>query len=167
MKQQSGRIKRGTYDEIIKKTCKKFNFLHNAINKNTIVHRASASGQNLTVMKFGPLSPLHTIEPLVVSILLEQSAMRQPMRVCEEISLVNLMIQDTQIQLDLIEFRRKTNTLSQLGDTVGWDYWPAFMKRYDDIFSSKKSVRYDRKEEEWCTRPNFEKIDKASRSRLW
>ena len=89
------------------------------MNKDTIVHHASTSARNLAVMKFGPLSPLRKIEPLIVGILLEQAAMRQPMQVCEGIALVNSMIQGTQIQCDLIEFRRKTNTLSQLGGTVG------------------------------------------------
>ena len=77
--------------------------------------------------------------------------MRQLIQVCEGIAFVNLMIQATQIQCDLIKLRRKTNTLSQLGGTVGQDYWCAFTKRYDDILSSKKLVRYDRKEEELCT----------------
>ena len=84
--------------------------------------------------------------------------MRQPLQIREGISLVNSMIEGTDIQKKSIEYKTKRNMLSTLGGMVGWEYWRGFYKRYEYILSSKNPVTYDRKEEEWCTKANFKQM---------
>ena len=109
------------------------------------MHCASKSDQKLAVICSGPLSPLHSIEPLVVGIILERATMRQLIRVSEGIALVNLMIEGTKLEEDFVKWKRATNPSLSIDEKVGRNYWQSFTKQYEAILLSKKSVTYDRK----------------------
>mmetsp|Transcript_28022 Transcript_28022/g.34110 ORF Transcript_28022/g.34110 Transcript_28022/m.34110 type:complete len:130 (+) Transcript_28022:130-519(+) len=125
---------RGLQQHHQKKT-QKFGLPMDAIKNDKIVHRVNKSGKNQTVMKLGPLSLLHSIKSLVVDIILERAAMRQPMRVRKGIAIVNSMLKGTKIKQDLMEYRKNKKLFSSLGGNVGQEYWRAFINRYNEILS--------------------------------
>ena len=103
--------------------------------------------------KTGPISPLRACEMEFVQVLIQMAKMRQSLSPSQGICLINSMIDGTQTQQDLIEFKDK-NSHGGNG-TVGIGYWKGFKKRNEHLIVSKRGGKYELDRDKWTTYSNF------------
>ena len=93
------------------------------------------------------------IEPIVVEIILQMARLRQCLCPSKGLQLVNSLIKGTDIQKELIEWKKK-NTLNTNG-TLGTGYWRNFLKRNKAKIVSKRGQKYELNRQNWTTYSNF------------
>ena len=127
------------------------------ISAHTIRQRQKRGGVVLAGQKGrqsgGLISPLISIEPQIVEILIQMAQIRQCLTPAEAIQLINSLIVGTQVQEDLIKFKQKFS--NNVDGTVGVGYWRAFKKRNKHLIRSKKGKRYELNRANWSTYANF------------
>ena len=86
------------------------------------------------------------------------SKMKHSLKTSESIQLINSLIDATEYQTQLIEWKTKHNTYHRedkdLGK-IGRSYWKGFLKRNKHKIRSKKGKRYDLDRSNWTTYLNF------------
>ena len=105
----------------------------------------------------GHTTPLLDIEPVVVSTIKQMCQIRQCLTPPQGIELVNSMIDGTEVQKNLVRFKKKNShapTDASLG-TVGRGYWNGFMRRNGDQIVSRRGQKYELDRASWTTYRNF------------
>ena len=133
------RVKAGTLNEIIQ-SVKHARGINNKISCAAI--RRCCDRQRLVShhVAGGRVSPMVRIEPIVVEIILQMARLRQCLCPSKGLQLVNSLIKGTEIQKELIDWKKK-NTLNTNG-TLGTGYWPNFLKRNKAKIVSKRGQKY-------------------------
>ena len=101
----------------------------------------------------GRISPLESIEPTVISIVIQMARIRQSLSPSEGLRLINSLIKDTKIEDDLVYWKKKFS--NNTSPTVGLGCWSRFMKRHKDKIVSKRGQRYELNRQKWTTYSNF------------
>ena len=101
----------------------------------------------------GPVSPLRACELEFVQVMTQMAKMRQSLSPSQAINLINSMIDGTQTQLDLIEF--KNNSSHGGNGTIGIGYWKGFKHRNEHLIVSKRGGKYELDRDKWTTYANF------------
>ncbi len=82
-----------------------------------------------------------SIEPIVVEIILQMAGIQPCLCPSKGLQLVNSLIKDTEIQKELIEWKKR-NTLNDNG-TLGLGYWRFFFRRNRAKIVSKRDQKYE------------------------
>jgi hypothetical protein len=93
------------------------------------------------------------IKAHLLGIILRRAALRQPVSCAEGLELANSLIEGTEHQLCLIEWKKKHLKMGEIDVTFGFlgaCYWQNVCRRNHDIISAKKAVRFDSKRDDWC-----------------
>ena len=104
----------------------------------------------------GPDSPLLALEPTIVKTIIQISRIRQCITPSTGLKLVNSIIEGTQVQNDLIQFKSKLCGNSD--GKVGRNYWRLFMKRNRHKIVSKRGQKYELDRAAWSTYRNFDQM---------
>jgi len=75
-------------------------------------------------------------------------------------NIINSMIVSSNLQEELIAWKKKHGIKGDNEGKLGAHYWVNFKKRHPEI-NSKRAVRFDSKRDDWCTIENFEKMYKG------
>jgi len=115
----------------------------------------------------GNISPLLGIEAHFIDIILQLSAVCQPLSASSALSVINSLVDNCNMQKEIIEWKKKClpddvvvneaeegskKRLAHLG--IGKAYWKNFKKRHPEL-KTKWAVRFDSKREGWCNYENF------------
>ena len=106
----------------------------------------------------GRQSPLHRIEDNVISLIITMSKLKRSLKSSEGLKLINDLINNTQIQQDLINWKRSRRISNKNGEytgTVGNRYWRRFLKRNRHRIRSKSGKKYAIDRADWTTYLNF------------
>jgi hypothetical protein len=101
---------------------------------------------------------MHEVEAHLLKVILLRGAMRQPFSCGEGLELANSIIEHTVTQLQIIQWKQLYLVKSfreESAATLGQKYWQNFCKRHSREIESNKAVRYDSKQDDWCTLPIF------------
>ena len=104
----------------------------------------------------GLYSPLCSIKPQLVKILIQMAKIWQCLTPTEAIQLINSLIDGTQVQKDLVEFKKKYSHGKD--GTVGYGYWRHFKKRNKHLIRSKRDAKYELNCANWSTYANFKQM---------
>jgi hypothetical protein len=147
------RLEKGALTQIILDCTSRHGLSRDSINIESVRQRLKRNTQTSTQ---GPKSPLHDIEPYVVSLIIQLANMRVPITTAQGLQLCNSIIKGTKYEKDALEF--KENYLRSATTSLGRGYWRGFLKRNKHLISSKKAVKFDTKRAEWCTYLNVEEM---------
>ena len=162
------KVKYGTYNQLVETARATYNLPEDVPLKKRCLQRVHRKSRNVCVAHRGKASPMIQVETHLVDIILQYARMRQPITPKVGIALANSMIKGTNIESEMLEWRKKSLPKHAVGkndpnyevpvegDEVlckGW--WRNFLKRNPSI-SSKKAVRFDSLREDWCSVKNFE-----------
>ena len=166
-KENNGRAERGQLTKVIALGKIKYGLPDDVkISHFTVQTRAKRLQTNPLVPQ-GTVSPMIAIEPYIVDLIIQLSRMRSPVNVTTGLQLANSLIAGTSIESELQEWKIRHNIHSRRANKVsgndpaapqqqlGQGYWRGFMKRNGHIVKSKKSVKFDYKQADWCTYANF------------
>jgi hypothetical protein len=98
------------------------------------------------------------IEAHLLACIMRRAALHQQVSCGEGLELANSIIEETQAQLALMEWRNhhfKNGPNGDMFGTLGQRYWQNFCRWNADVITSKKAVRLDSKRDEWCRLENF------------
>ena len=142
-KGKSRRVRNGLLEEIIQRHKKKRNLTDVNIPLRTICQRVVRN--NLIVDNHhcgGHLSPLVSIDDIVVGILIQMSRIRECLTPSVAIELVNSLIEGQPIQKHLIEWKKKS--LNDEEGKVGRSYWRSFLNKlcHPDMCNSLSAKIY-------------------------
>jgi hypothetical protein len=165
---KTGRVRRGTFEKVIEKVCVKYSIKRNEIQMETVLSR-NRVGRKLKVKHRATESPMAGIEGHLLAAILCRAALRQPVSCAEGLEVANSLIEGTTIRLDLMAWKKANLKNGPDDDSFGsivfigtW-YWQNFCRRYRNLISAKKAVRFDSKRDDWYRLDNFEDLYE----RLW
>ena len=145
------RVRKGTLEKIIKKVSKKME-IKDMILPATIRQRYYRK-QIVSYHVGGHISPLNSIEPTIIEIILQMARIRQSITPSKGLMLVNSLIKGMPIQKELVKWKRKFSN-DTLG-TVGKGYWDRFIIRNKHKLVSKRGQKYELNRQKWTTYCNF------------
>ena len=152
-------MRKGTFDAIVNKVKEDRNLpLSFSVSRDTIKRRVAR--KNIIIMNAngsGQVSPLLDVEPLFVSVLTQMSRIGDPLTPSRAIALINDLIDGTEYQTRLIEFKVKHSGQidgEKLG-TVGYKYWANFKARNADKIVTRKGQKFELDRSQWTTYMNF------------
>jgi hypothetical protein len=153
------RVPKGAYEKAVAKVCEKYNVKRSEISIETAISRTKV-GRKLKVNHRGTYSTMIGIEAHLLAAILRRAALRQPVYCGEGLELANSMIEGTQSQLALMEWKKnlKNGPNDNSFGTLGQRYWQKICRRNADVIASKKAVRFDSKRDDWCRLENFADI---------
>jgi hypothetical protein len=154
-KRSGSRIEKGALTEIIMKMKQDYQLPDDIIILESTVHqwlkRNTKSGH------CGLTSPMIEIEPYLVSIIIQLANMQVPITSSPGLALCNSIIQGTRIQKVIKDYKKKY--CQNFTDVLGPLYWRGFLKQNKELIRSKKPVRFETKQAEWCTYINMQMYD--------
>lgn len=145
------RVRKGTLELIIKKVSKKME-IKDTILPATIRQRYYRK-HIVSHHVGGHISPLNSIEPTIIEIILQMARIRQSITPSKGLMLVNSLIKGMPIQKELIKWKKKFSN-DTLG-TVGKGYWDRFIIRNKHKLVSKRGQKYELNRQKWTTYCNF------------
>jgi hypothetical protein len=163
LKAKKDRVSKGTFQSIHDAVKSKrnlpstFHFSYNACQKRI-------SKQLLNWSSSGNKSPLHEIEPHIVTLILALADTGNPITVGHALPLINSLINGTQYQLNVIEWKKKHRldynkegeklSNDELGQ-VGVGYWRQFLKRHKNLLHTNKGRLFELNRTKWTKYSNF------------
>jgi hypothetical protein len=132
--------------------CEKYNVKRSEISIETVLSRTKV-GRKLKVNHRGPYSPMIGIGAHLLAVILRRAARRQPVSCGEGLELANSMIEGTEAQVALMEWKNsnlKNGTNDDSFGRLGPRYWQSFCQQNADVITSKKAVIFDSKIDDWC-----------------
>jgi hypothetical protein len=100
-------VPRGAFERVTKKVCAKYNLDRSEIQIETVFSRKKV-GRKLKVRHLGTTSPMSGIEGHLLAAILCRAALRQPVYCAEGMELANSMIEGTETQVGLINWKKGT-----------------------------------------------------------
>jgi hypothetical protein len=150
------KLKRGRLDEIITEVKKRNNLSEDVVINKTLIR--SRIKKNIFVRNghSGPSSPLASIEPHIVEMLIVLSKMRESLTPGNCINLINSLLVGTETQKALIAWKKQYSH-GESG-TIGYGYWLGLKKRHADKICSKRGQKYELDRDKWTTYANFHQM---------
>ena len=158
------RIKKGDFDAIICEAKSRFGMDKCDISIKTVQSRFRR--KKLIVPHRGTESPMATVEPALLQIVIQKGKMNQPLTVQEGLQLANSMIKPaSETERNVIEYLKARNQYSidgtstkSPGNLLGSGYWAGFRRWYGHLLVSKKGVQFGHNRSEWCKDDNFKRM---------
>lgn len=117
-----------TLHNVIAQVTKKRDLPENCVSVHGIRKRITRGREYIPyTCKAGLSSPLLAIEPAIVAIILQMARVRESLSNSQAVELVNSIVQGTEYQQKLVDFKSMYCSTSQ--PTVGVGYWRGFMRR--------------------------------------
>ena len=98
----SGRLEEGLLDKIIADVSKKRNLAERFVVTKDSIRKRIKRG-SLTTYSRGPVSPLESLETVIVTLLIQMARIRQCLTPACDISLINSLISESELSKDLVE----------------------------------------------------------------
>lgn len=153
-KKKGTKCKQNTIKNIIKDVSKKRNVPSDCVTPDAIRRRVSRKSEFIEVHHSrGLSSPLLPIEPTILELILWMAKIRESLSTSQAIQLVNDVIQDTNHQHKLIQWKEKYCRTAE--PTVGEGYWRGFMRRNEEKLVNTVGKKYDLARDKWSTYGNF------------
>ena len=160
------RVTKGTYHLIHSKVVKDrnlpktFNFPYDSCKKRIKRRLIDSINPDYNNRK----SPLHKIEPHIITLLIALSDSGNPLTVGNALPLINSLIHGTPYQQKLILWKKQhklnyDNKGKEMDDnelgTVGVSYWRLFLKRHKNILTTNKGRLFELNRTNWTHYRNF------------
>jgi len=158
------RVPKSTYRKIIEETEKKIELEEGSISRSALL-TWSKKNRKVVAAGRGNISPLIGIEAHFVDIILQLSAMCQPLSASSALSVINSLVDNCNMQKEIIHWKKKclpddvVDNEAEKGSEkklahLRKAYWKNFKKRHPEL-KTKWAVRFDSKREDWCNYENF------------
>jgi hypothetical protein len=147
-----------SYEKAVAKVCKKYNPERSDISMEMALSRTKV-GRKLKVNHMGTYSPMIGIEAHLLAAILRRAALHKPVSCGEGLELATSMLEGMEAQVALMEFKKnplKNGPNNDTFGTLGQRYWQNFCRRKAHVITSKKSVRFESKRDDWCRLENFD-----------
>ena len=130
-------VERGCLKKIIKTQKQKFGLGDDVkIDPEAIQSRYYRG--NLSVMSYGPQSPMSRVEPKLVELIIRMSRIRRCLTGSQCFHLVNDLIAGTDIEKEVITFKEKMLKKKSEIASLGMNYWRGFKKRWGHMLTCKR-----------------------------
>jgi len=142
------RVPKGSYNKIIEET-KKIELEEGSISRSALITWLKKNRKVIAAGR-GNISPLIGIEAHFVDIILQLSAMCQPLSASSALSVINSLVENCNMQKEIIEWKKKClpdgivvneaeegseKSLARLGKA----YWKKFQKQHQELKTKKPS----------------------------
>ena len=110
----------------------------------------------------GCYSPMLSLEPTLVTLIIQMSRIRQCLSPSDGLQLANSLVKPgSPVEDAIIEFKKRyghPNTNDCRGGLLGPKYWQGFMKRNGHQLTSKRGQKYSMDRTQWTTYQNFHQM---------
>ena len=142
-----------TLHNVIAQVTKKRDLPENCVSVHGIRKRITRGREYIPyTCKAGLSSPLLAIEPTIVAIILQMARVRESLSNSQAVELVNSIVQGTEYQQKLVDFKSMYCSTSQ--PTVGVGYWRGFMRRNRNKIVNVVGKKYELTRDKWTTYGN-------------
>ena len=160
------RVSKGTYHQIHSQVIQNrnlpttFNFPYDSCKKRIKRRLTNSINPDYNSKK----SPLHDIEPHIITLLIALADSGNPLTVGNALPLINSLIQGTPYQQKLINWKKKhkfnfDNKGKEIDDNklgvVGVSYWRLFLKRHKNVLTTNKGRLFELNRTNWTHYRNF------------
>ncbi len=136
-KKKGKRLKKGTLTSIINAAKHKHNVVSDVtILESTVPQRLKHNSNN---GKSGLSSPIESIKPYIVSIIIQLANMRAPISSSQGLALCNSIIEGTKFQEDVVAYKK--SYCQSVNQKLGLSYWKGFFEKKQAIDQSKKGLK--------------------------
>jgi hypothetical protein len=157
-KENNKRMKKSELDTVISEKKVAFQLTDVEVTKSCIRQRLKK--KIATATHCGTPSPIAAVEDYIVSILQQMAKMRQPLNVSEGLSLANALVEGTEWEEKVTEFKMKRGWKPYGHDgknkpVLGPKWYKGFFKRHAHILEKKKGQKFSKDRSEWSIYRNF------------
>jgi hypothetical protein len=152
------RVPQNAYTKILSDTSERYD-LPDVLDYKSVESRLRP-GRKVLAANPGPVSPMVSLEVHVVDWILQRASMRQPVTPKMALQLINSMVEGTEVQEKVCEWKKKhlkEHKINKDGPTLGQKYWLNLMKRHPQL-KSKNALHFDSLRDDWCTAENIGQI---------
>ena len=144
--EQRNRMKRNELDDFIEQKTKESGFTDVKIKKRCIQQRVYRKRLVVTPHR-GARSPLKPIEEYIISMLNQMAKMRQPLCVSKGLALANALIEGTEWEKLLVDFKTKrgwkeANENGEKKPLLGKKWYQGFFKRNSHLLEKKAAQKF-------------------------
>jgi hypothetical protein len=159
---EKNRMKRNELDDLIKQKTESSGLTDVKINKKLIQQRVYRK-RLLVARHPGTASPLKPIEDYIIAMLNQMAKMRQPLCVSEGLALANALIEGTEWEQRLLDFKTKRgwkqfDENNEEKKLLGRKWYKGFFKRNAHLLERKTTQRFAKDRSEWSVYRNFEQM---------
>ena len=106
---------------------------------------------------FGNLSPVAALEPILANFLIALGHSRNPQPVSIVIQVANDLIQGTEIETNMLEWRDEQQP-NHVNSKLTYAWYRAFLNRYRDVLIASPGRGFGNSRHTWCTYLNFREM---------
>ena len=156
------RMKKNELDSLIKQKTEESGLTGVTIKKKSIQQRVYR--KRLVVARHpGTESPMKPIEAYIVSMLNQMAIMRQPLCVSEGLALASALIEGTEWEQRLLDFKTKRgwkqeNENGEKKPVLGKKWYRGFFNRNTHLLEKKATQKFAKDRSEWSVYRNFEQM---------
>ena len=150
-KQEGKRLKSGRLKEIIQDR-KNARGLQDIIIPYSTIRTRVRFNKVICDGKRGLQSPMLSVEPTLLRLVLQMSCIRQCLSPSDGLSLANSMIKGTEIEKEVFAWKEK---FCAPAPELGRGYWAGFKKRDEHLLVSVRGQKYALDRNNWTTYANF------------
>jgi len=137
-----GRMKKNELEEFIEQKKEEKGLTNVSISKS--LHPATNSKKFLSASHCGTVSPMAPVEEYIVSLMQQMAKMRQPLNVSEGLSLSNSLVEGTEWENKIVEFKTKRGWKRYAVDgsknpILGPKWYKGFWKRHAHVLEKKRA----------------------------
>jgi hypothetical protein len=154
-KQLGKRVEKGFLSELIVAEKNKFN-VKEEVSICTV--RSRHRNGHATSAGKGATSPLADAETALVQICIQMGKIRQPLNCTEAIQLMNNLIEGTDTQKALIEFKSRRKIGGNNLGRVTKNWWRGFLRRHEHEIVTKRGEKFALNRHDWTTYDNIKQM---------
>lgn len=157
--QKTGRMPNKALDLLIEEKKQQYNLNDVTISKSLVRQRIQKN--RLVCNKHsGTLTPIAPVEKYLVAIIQSMSRLRQPLNVSQGLALANSLVQGTEWEQIILDFKKKrgwkeTASDGEKNQVLGQAWYRGFWKRNKHLLERKKGQKFARERSEWSVYRNF------------
>jgi hypothetical protein len=153
------RMKKNELDELIKEKSEEYQLTDITISKSLIRQRVKRN-KAICQPHSGTKTPMAPVEKYIVTLMEQMAKMRQPLNISEGLSLANSLIEGTEWEDVVVEFKRNRgwNPIDENGNrkpVLGQKWYKNFWQRHSHLLEKKRGHKFSKDRSEWSVHRNF------------
>ena len=150
-------VERGCLKKIIEKQKAKFG-LEADVKIDPEAIRSRYYRGHLSISSYGPKTPMSTVEPKLVELIIRMSRIRRCLTGSQCLHLANDLIAGTDVEKEVIKFKEKIYKKKFETASLGMNYWRGFKKRWEHRLTCKRGQKFALDRSCAATLGNFAKM---------
>jgi hypothetical protein len=154
-----GRMKKNELSKLIEQK-KEAHQLTNVDVSCSLIRQRVRKNKPICPPHAGTESPMAPVEKYIVSLMEQMAKMRQPLNISEGLSLANSLVEGTEWEKAIVDFKTKRGwkPFDEKGEkkaVLGQKWYKNFWKRHSHLLERKKGHKFSKDRAEWSIYRNF------------